>query len=138
MLTYTCNLGIQASKSSGTVRGWRQRTCAPPQPVRQGGAAARWVVAMLTIAPLKRWSIDYYNQTARAAGQDAKDAAAANGGLGEYYSEKETRAPVWLRAGDAKTAAELAGLSDADRAGGQADPDVVARWLDDGIAPNGA
>jgi hypothetical protein len=30
----------------------------------------------------------------RAAGQAAKDAVRANGGLGEYYSEKDTRAPV--------------------------------------------
>nr|WP_254697410.1 MobF family relaxase [Mycobacterium avium] len=29
------------------------------------------------------------------------------------------------------------GLSDVTRAGGQADPDVVARWLDEGCAPNG-
>jgi TrwC relaxase len=66
-----------------------------------------------------------------------KDAAAANGGLGEYYSEKDTRAPVWLCSGDAKTAAQLAGLSDADRVGAEADPDVVTRWFDDGVAPNG-
>ena len=93
---------------------------------------------MLTIAPLKRWSINYYNETARTAGQAAKDAARANGGLGEYYSERDTRAPVWMCAGDKVKAAELAGLSDADRAGGQANPDLVERWLDDGVAPNGA
>ena len=62
----------------------------------------------------------------------------AGGGLAEYYSEGETRAPVWLCAGDAEKAAALVGLSAADRAGGEADMDVVARWLDDGIAPNGA
>src|ERR1700739_4571565 len=93
---------------------------------------------MLTIAPVKRWSINYYHQTARAAGAAARDAARANGGLGEYYSERDTRAPVWMCVGDTKTAAELVGLSDADRAGGQANRDAVARWLDDGIAPNGA
>ena len=32
----------------------------------------------------------------------------------------------------------MAGLRDAERAGGPADLEVVARWLDDGIAPNGA
>lgn len=93
---------------------------------------------MLTIAPLKLWSIEYYNRTAREAGQAAKDAAAANGGLGEYYSEQDTRAPVWTVVGDAHTAAELVGLTDEQRAGGLADLDVVARWLDAGIAPNGA
>jgi conjugative relaxase-like TrwC/TraI family protein len=92
---------------------------------------------MLTIAKLSRWSIDYYNRTARAAGEAAKDAQRANGGLGEYYSERDARAPVWLCAGDAAKAAPLAGLSGAQRAGGDADPDVVARWLDDGVAPNG-
>ena len=29
-------------------------------------------------------------------------------------------------------------MTDAQRAGGEADPAVVARWLDDGVAPNGA
>jgi conjugative relaxase-like TrwC/TraI family protein len=93
---------------------------------------------MLTVSPLKLWSIDYYNRTAREAGQSAKDAAAANGGLGEYYTEHDTRAPTWLVAGDAHKAADLVGLTDEQRAGGLADPDTVARWLDDGIAPNGA
>lgn len=92
---------------------------------------------MLTCSPLKLWSIDYYNRTAREAGQAAKDAVAANGGLGEYYSEHDTRAPVWLVAGDAHSAAALVGLSDQQRAGGLADLDVVQRWLDAGIAPNG-
>lgn len=93
---------------------------------------------MLTCSPLKLWSIDYYNRTARQAGQAAKDAVAANGGLGEYYSEHDTRAPVWAVVGDARKAAELVGLTDEQRAGGLADLDTVARWLDDGIAPNGA
>jgi conjugative relaxase-like TrwC/TraI family protein len=93
---------------------------------------------MLTIAPLKRWSINYYTETARAAGRAATDAARANGGLGEYYSDKDTRTPVWMCAGDQVKAAGLTGLTDADRAGGQANPDVVARWFDDGIAPSGA
>jgi hypothetical protein len=30
------------------------------------------------------------------------------------------------------------GLTDAQRAGGIADTELVARWLDDGITPNGA
>jgi conjugative relaxase-like TrwC/TraI family protein len=92
---------------------------------------------VLTIAKLSRWSVNYYNDTARAAGQAATDLQRAGGGLGEYYGEHDTRTPVWTCAGDARAAAELVGLSDAQRAGGQADPDVVARWLDDGAAPNG-
>lgn len=92
---------------------------------------------MLTVSALKLWSIDYYNRTAREVEEAAKDAAAAGGGLGEYYSEQDTRAPVWLVAGDAHRAAELVGLTEEQRAGGLADLDTVARWLDEGIAPNG-
>jgi hypothetical protein len=68
---------------------------------------------MLTIAKLKRWSINYYFDAARAASHAAKDARMANGGLGEYYSESETRAPVWVVVGDSVKAAKLVGLSDA-------------------------
>ncbi|MGO8966941.1 MobF family relaxase [Mycobacterium sp.] len=93
---------------------------------------------MLTISKLKRWSINYYIDTATAAGRASADRRRANGGLGEYYSEHETRTPVWLCAGDAHTAAALVGLTDVQRAGGDADAEVVARWLDDGVAPNGA
>jgi conjugative relaxase-like TrwC/TraI family protein len=92
---------------------------------------------MLTISKLKRWSINYYNETAKAAGQAAKDLQRANGGLGEYYSEHETRTPVWLLAGDKLGAARLVGLTDVQRAEGEAGTEVVARWLDDGVAPNG-
>ena len=93
---------------------------------------------MLTISKLKRWSINYYIDTAQAAEQSARDRARAGGGLGEYYSERETRTPAWLVAGDTHTVATLVGLTDLQRAGGEADADTVARWLDDGIAPNGA
>ena len=93
---------------------------------------------MLTIAPLKQWSVRYYNDTSRAAVSAALDREKAGGGLGEYYSEGESRTPFWMCAGDAETSAALCGLSAADRAGGEADLDVVARWLDDGVAPSGA
>ncbi|CPR10894.1 ATP-dependent exoDNAse [Mycobacterium bohemicum DSM 44277] len=90
---------------------------------------------------MKRHSVRYYNDTARAAISASTDRQRAGGGLAEYYSEGETRAPVWVcvwEAGDAEKVASLVGLSAADRAGGPADLDVVARWLDEGIAPNGA
>ena len=93
---------------------------------------------MLTISKLKRWSINYYIDTAEAARTAGGDLARAAGGLGEYYSEHETRTPTWLLAGDTHTAARLVGLTDGQRAAGQADAAVVARWLDDGVAPNGA
>jgi conjugative relaxase-like TrwC/TraI family protein len=93
---------------------------------------------MLTISKLKRWSINYYIDTAATASRASADLQRANGGLGEYYSEHETRTPVWVCAGDAHAAARLVGLTDVQRAGGDADAAVVARWLDDGVAPNGA
>jgi conjugative relaxase-like TrwC/TraI family protein len=93
---------------------------------------------VLTISKLKRSSVSYYIDTAKAAGRASSDLQRANGGLGEYYCEHETRTPVWLCAGDSHTAARLVGLSDVQRAGGEADSVVVARWLDDGVAPNGA
>jgi hypothetical protein len=104
-------------------------------PQHTGG---RWVRSVLTIAKLKRWSINYYIDTAQAAEHAASDLARAGGGLGDYYSERETRTPVWLLAGDTHTTAALVGLTDAQRASGDADAELVARWLDDGIAPNGA
>jgi conjugative relaxase-like TrwC/TraI family protein len=93
---------------------------------------------MLTISKLKRWSINYYIDTAQAAEHATNDRARAAGGLGECYSERETRTPAWLLVGDTHTVAELVGLNDVQRAGGDGDPEVVARWLDDGIAPNNA
>jgi conjugative relaxase-like TrwC/TraI family protein len=93
---------------------------------------------LLTISKLKRWSINYYIDTAAAAEQSARDRARAGGGLGEYYSERETRTPTWLLAGDTHTVAKLVGLSDRQRVGGDADSELVARWLDDGVTPGGA
>ena len=94
------------------------------------------VVWVLTVAKLSRWSVNYYNDTARAAGRATRDARAAGGGLAEYYSERDSRIPVWMCAGDTR-AATMVGLTDGERAGGDADPEVVARWLDDGCAPSG-
>ena len=93
---------------------------------------------MLTISKLKRWSINYYIDTAQAAENASRDLARAGGGLGEYYSEHETRTPTWLLAGDTRTVAAVVGLTDVQRSGGEADAGLVARWLDDGITPNGA
>ena len=92
----------------------------------------------MTVSKLKRWSINYYLDTARSAERATKHFRAAGGGLGEYYSEHETRTPTWLLAGDAHATAQLVGLSDGQRVGGDAEAGVVARWLDDGVAPNGA
>ncbi|BBZ15356.1 MobF family relaxase [Mycobacterium branderi] len=93
---------------------------------------------MLTISRLSRWSIDYYNDTANKAKQAAMDRHRANGGLGEYYTEGDTRAPTWVITGDTAAVGRLTGLDGAALDGGFADTETAARWLDDGIAPNGA
>jgi conjugative relaxase-like TrwC/TraI family protein len=93
---------------------------------------------VLTISRLSRWSISYYNDTATHAKQAAMDRARANGGLGEYYTEGDTRVPTWLVVGDGPAVAERTGLDGAALAGGFADTETAARWLDEGIAPNGA
>ena len=92
---------------------------------------------MLTISRLTRWSIRYYNDTAATAKQAGLDRQAANGGLGEYYSEADTRIPTWIVTGDKAVVSDLCGLDAAALAGGAVDTAVAAAWLDDGIAPNG-
>jgi conjugative relaxase-like TrwC/TraI family protein len=111
-----------------------------PQPRRMNHSRRnhrQWVVPVLTISKLKRWSINYYIDTARTAQTASRDMSRAGGGLGEYYTEHETRTPAWLLAGDTHTVASLVGLTNAQRTGGEADAQLVAHWLDDGIAPNG-
>ncbi len=65
---------------------------------------------MLTISRLSRWSINYYNDTANQAQAAAMDRQAAGGGLGEYYSESDTRVPTSVMAGNTVAAGELTGL----------------------------
>ncbi|KMO71916.1 MobF family relaxase [Mycolicibacterium obuense] len=92
---------------------------------------------MLTISRLSRWSIGYYNDTANQARQASMDRQAAGGGLGEYYSEGDTRVPTWVVVGDKATVGEATGLDGAALDGGFADTETAARWLDDGVTPNG-
>jgi conjugative relaxase-like TrwC/TraI family protein len=93
---------------------------------------------MLTISRLSKWSIRYYNDTANDAQHAIHSRQRAGGGLGEHYSEKDTRAPTWLIAGDTTKVAAFAGLTPTQRDGGYADTATAAAWLDDGTAPNGA
>jgi hypothetical protein len=92
---------------------------------------------VLTISRLSRWSIGYYNDTANTAKTSAMNAAAANGVLGEYYSEADTRVPTWLLTGETTAVTGLCGLDAAAQAGGAVDTDVAAAWLNDGVTPNG-
>ncbi|KPN46502.1 MobF family relaxase [Mycobacterium intracellulare] len=93
---------------------------------------------MLTISRLSRWSIAYYEKTANEAKQAAMDRKAAGGGLGEYYTEADTRVPTWIVVGDTGRVGELTGLGASAAVGGFADGRVVTTWLDDGVAPNQA
>ena len=126
----------------GCKHGW-ERTFGPLPPHRWGWLSApdnrNEVPPVLPISPpMKRGSVRYYNNTAKAAGAAMKDRQKAGGGLGEYYTEGDTRAPRWIGVGDREKLSELTGLSTGQLAGGEADMDTVERWLDDGIAPNGA
>ena len=76
---------------------------------------------MLTISRLKRSGIAYYNDTADQARQATMNRQKANGGLGEYYSEGETRTPAWLVIGDTQSIGETTGLTEAALHGGDAD-----------------
>lgn len=98
------------------------------------GAVCRRV---LTISRLTRWSIGYYNETAAAATRSSTDRQTANGGLGEYYSEFDTRVPTWVVTGDSAVVADVCGLDAAALTGGAVDTDVAATWLNDGVAPSG-
>ena len=92
---------------------------------------------MLTISRLKRFSVAYYNDTADQAKQAGMDRQKANGGLGEYYSEGDTRTPTWLVVGDTGTIRATTGLSETALHGGEADTEAARIWLDDGRAPSG-
>jgi conjugative relaxase-like TrwC/TraI family protein len=96
------------------------------------------VTAVLTISRLKRFGIAYYNDTANQATQASMDRQRANGGLGEYYSEGDTRTPTWLIAGDAQRVAATTGLSGGALDGGEVDTETARIWLDEGRVPSGA
>ena len=114
-----------------------------PEPRPPGGGLSGLVrcsgggATVLTISRLSRWSIGYYNDTANQARQASMDRQAAGGGLGEYYSEGDTRIPTWVVVGDKTTVGEATGLDGAALDGGFADTETAARWLDDGVTPNG-
>jgi hypothetical protein len=92
---------------------------------------------LLTIFKLKRWSINYYIDTATTAERMTAALQRRNGGLGEYYSEHENQGPVWLLAEDSHATRDGRTIGCPAVRGG-ADSAAVARWLDDGVAPNGA
>jgi conjugative relaxase-like TrwC/TraI family protein len=130
------HIGTGCNTGGGRLRGSAAETSTGAARLA-GILSFRTVLAVLTISRLSRWSIRYYNDTATTAKRAGMDRQAANGGLGEYYSEADTRIPTWIITGDKTLVAGLCGLDAAALAGGAVDTTVAAAWLDDGITPNG-
>lgn len=81
---------------------------------------------MIRIAALGQWSVRYYESTAVRGNETC-------GGLSEYYSERDTRAPVMFVAGDRDFAEEKMGVRHGE---GIAQSDVMT-WFNEGIPPAG-
>lgn len=75
---------------------------------------------------MSQWSVDYYESTAVRGD-------AYGGGLSEYYSERDTRAPVVMVAGDNDFARESMGVEH----GGSISAAEVKTWFGEGIPPAG-
>lgn len=82
---------------------------------------------MIRIAPLGAWSIRYYESTAIRGDEHG-------GGLSEYYTERDTRAPVVLVAGDREFAESKMGVQH----GGSISQEAVTRWFETGESPAGS
>ena len=131
---------LMAHWHKGAILIWESASRTPKSKPLQLVSPVKIVGVVARVDDLAAIALEHqlYNDTARHASWAGLDRRRANGGLGEYYSEADTREPTWLIAGDAGHTAELVGLDGCAADGGAADPDVAARWLDDGIAPNGA
>ena len=81
---------------------------------------------VIRIAAMSDWSVSYYESTA-VRGHEA------GGGLAEYYSERDTRAPVVLVAGDREFAEQAMGV----RHGEGISQEEVTQWFQSGVAPAG-
>ena len=57
---------------------------------------------------------------------------------GRVLLRRRHPSPTWLVVGDVDAVGEATGLDGAALHGGFADTETVARWFDDGVAPNGA
>lgn len=84
------------------------------------------VLALIRIAALGQWSVRYYESTAVRGHETC-------GGLSEYYSERDTRAPVVFVAGDQDFAKETMGVEH----GGGIGQQEVMQWFSEGISPAG-
>lgn len=83
-------------------------------------------MTLIRIAALSAWSVAYYESTA-VRGHER------GGGLSEYYSERDTREPVVIVAGDRTFAEEKMGVTH----GGGISQEDVTRWFNEGVSPAG-
>jgi conjugative relaxase-like TrwC/TraI family protein len=81
---------------------------------------------VIRIAKMGEWSVQYYESTAVRGNE-------YGGGLSEYYSERDTREPIVLVAGDREFAAEAMGVTHR----GGISQEHVTRWFSEGISPAG-
>lgn len=81
---------------------------------------------MIRIAKMGAWSVQYYESTAVRGNE-------YGGGLSEYYSERDTREPIVLVAGDKEFAEEKMGITHR----GGISQEAVTRWFSEGISPAG-
>lgn len=81
---------------------------------------------MLRMAPMSQWSVAYYESTA-VRGHEY------GGGLSDYYSERDTRAPKVMVIGDRDFAEETMGVTH----GGDISQDEVTNWFAHGEPPAG-
>ncbi|MGD9622351.1 MAG: MobF family relaxase [Mycolicibacterium sp.] len=81
---------------------------------------------MIRIAAMSQWSVRYYESTAVRGDEYA-------GGLSEYYSERDTRAPIVMVAGDREFARESMGIEH----GGSISAEEVTAWFSDAVPPGG-
>ena len=93
---------------------------------------------MLTISKLKRWSINYYIDTAQAAEHACRIWRGRAAGWGSTTPNTKPAPRYGCWPATPTPSPRWSALTDAQRAGGDADAELVARWLDDGITPNGA
>ena len=92
-------------------------------------------IAVVTISKLKRWSINYYIDTAQPPSGPRGICTAPVAGWGSTTPNTRLAPRCGCWPATPTRSARWWGLTDAQRAGGEADAAVVARWLDDGIAP---
>lgn len=90
------------------------------------GGPDRKGLRVIRIAKMGAWSVRYYESTAVRGHEHG-------GGLSEYYSERDTRAPIVLVAGDREFAEEKMGVTHH----GEISQAQVTDWFENAVSPAG-